>query len=111
MASVTPTQFGQGGISTGTGTLVGTVKTGATGIIKCIDVVNTSVGSVNISVYLVPLAGTVGVTNAIVFTQALASYARFQWTGTQVLPSGGFIQAIASATGCTITASGGLYVS
>jgi hypothetical protein len=41
------------------------------------------------------------------YYNALPAYTTVQWCGAQVLNEGATIQVKASATGCTITASGG----
>lgn len=109
MASVTPKKFGQGNIATTPGTLVYTAPTGISSIVKCIDICNTTGGAITVSVYLVPSGDTAAAANALFYTISVASNGTYQWLGTQVLDAGGFIQAIASATGCTINVGGGEY--
>jgi len=45
--------------------------------------------------------------NAVFYNAALPAYSTLQWCGMQILNAGDTIQVKASATGCTITASGG----
>lgn len=78
-------------------------------IIDKFTATNTSAGNVTISVNLVTVGGTAGVSNLVVDTRAIApdeTYTFPELVG-QVLESGGFISTIASAaTSLTIRASG-----
>lgn len=67
---------------------------------------NTTGSALSAYVSLVPLGGTAGAATAIFYNAVIPAYSTLQWTGTQVINSSGTIQAYASATGCTITASG-----
>lgn len=78
-------------------------------IIDKFTATNTSAGNVTISVNLVTVGGSAGVSNLVVDTRAIApdeTYTFPELVG-QVLESGGFISTIASAaTSLTIRASG-----
>lgn len=110
MAFIIPKKIGQAAVGTGAGTLIYTAPTDITTLVKCIDVANTTAGALTISVHLVPLAGSATTANALFYTFNVAANSRFQWTGTQVLETGGFIQAVASGAGLTLNAAGGEYV-
>jgi hypothetical protein len=75
--------------------------------VKDITVCNTTSSSINIYVSLVPAGGTVGTANAIFYNTALPGGTTVQWTGSQILDTSDTIQVKASATGCTITVTGG----
>lgn len=104
--SITPVKLGQAAITVATATLY-TVPASTRTLVKQLDICNTTANSINVSVFLVPAAGTAGTTNAIFYTSTVAPYGNLQWTGIQVLNVNDTIQTSASATGCTITASGG----
>ena len=110
MAFIVPTKLGQGSVATGAGTLVYTAPTGITTLVKCIDLTNTSAGTVKVNLYLVPIGGTASAANCLIYGASVAGSSLYQWTGTQVLATGGFLQAIADGAGCTINAAGGEYV-
>ena len=75
--------------------------------VKDIDICNTGSSSINVTVYIVPNGSTASTSNALFYSAALASHNTLQWTGTQIMVAGDSIQAVASATGCTIVISGG----
>lgn len=104
--TVTPVHLGQGAITTSYTTLYTTPLSTRT-YLKDIDIVNTTSAIVNIYVSLVPAAGTAGTANALLYNNSLPAYTTMQWTGSQVLDGGTTIQVKASATGCTVIASGG----
>lgn len=111
MAFLTPKKLGQAAVGIGAGTLIYTAPTLITTIVKCIDVCNTTASPITISIHLVHSGGTAGTGNALFYTVSVAGNSTFQWTGTQVLNAGDFIQAVAAGAGLTLTASGGEYVS
>ena len=110
MAVIKPTKLGQAAVGTGAGTLVYTAATGITTIVKCFDVCNTTASVITVSIHLVVSAGSASTANALVYAVSVPGSGTFQWTGTQVLDAGGFIQAIAASAGLTINAAGGEYV-
>jgi len=110
MAFIIPKRLGQAAITTGAGVLVYTAPTAVTTLVKCLDICNTTAAAISVSVYLVPLAGAAATSNALFYTLPIAPLSIYQWTGTQILNTGGFIQVSASAVGCTINAAGGEYV-
>jgi len=94
----------QGAIGTGAGTLLFTAtnKTELT----CIDVCNTTAASITLLLHLVPVGIAVGTTNQLIPTITIKANSMWQWTGSQVLNLGDFIQGIGSGAGLTINASG-----
>lgn len=107
MASITPKKLGRGAIAVSPGTLLYTVPAATSTYVKCIDVCNTTAGALTLALYLVPSGGTVGTTNMFVPTITINAYSMWQWTGTQILVTGDFIQGIGSAAGLTCNISGG----
>ena len=110
MAFIVPKKLGQVAIATGAGTLVYTTPTGITTLVKCMDLAHTGSGTIKVDIHLVPLGGTATAANCLIHAVPVVSSTPYQWTGTQVLDPGGFIQAIADGAGCTINAAGGEYV-
>lgn len=107
MATITPIKIAQGAIGTTLSTLY-TVPASSTLLVKDFDICNTTASAIAITVYFVPSGGTAGTANMIVPSYSLPANAMMQWSGTQVLNAGDFIQVIASAVGSTINISGGL---
>ena len=79
------------------------------------DICNTTTSAVTVYVFLVPsvtqtsgafTTGTAGTGNAILYNVSLPASTTLHWTGTQIMLPGDSIQAYASATGVTLTASG-----
>ena len=107
--TITPTQLGQANIAIAPGTVLYTAVASTTGLLKAFDICNTTIAAITVSVYLVPVGGTAGAANAILFTVSVGIAGTYTWRGTQVIPAGGSIQAIASAVGCTFTGAGAVY--
>lgn len=104
--TVTPIKLGQAAITTSYATLY-TVPVTTKTYVKDIDIINTTAATIHIYVSLVPKAGTAGTANALLYYNAIPAYTTMQWTGSQIMNEEETIQVKASATGCTITASGG----
>jgi len=104
--SIIPVQLGQAIITTSATTLY-TVPTATRTFLKDIDICNTSGSAVTVNVYLVPSGSTAATSNALFYGLSIAANATYHWVGTQILNPGQYIQISASATGCTIIASGG----
>lgn len=96
----------QGAITTGSGTLCYTVPTGFRCNVQDIVIANTTAASINVRVHLVPTGVAVGTTNAMFYDVALPANTTVQWSGTQTLNAGDFIQGIGSASGVTLNISG-----
>jgi hypothetical protein len=65
--------------------------------------------SVSQTVASTTITGTasVGTTNAIFYANSIPANTTMQWAGSQIISGSGSIQVKASATGCTVTISGG----
>ena len=104
--NITPLQLGQAEITTAYTTIY-TVPADTRTYVKDIDVVNTTAATIGIYISLVPSGGTAGTSNALFYNTPLPLNTIVQWAGSQILNEGDTIQVKASATGCTITVSGG----
>lgn len=101
-------QLGQAAMTTSYATIYTTPSNPATRTyIKDITIVNTTASPINVYVSIVPDSGTAGSSNAIFYGNALPGATTVQWTGSQIMSSGGTIQVKASAAGCTVTVTGG----
>ena len=103
---ITPTQLGQAAMTTSYATIY-TVPANTRTFVKDVTVVNTTSSPINIYVSLVASGGTAGTSNAIFYGNALPGNTTVEWCGAQILNESGFISVKASATGCTVTVSGG----
>ena len=108
MAIITPLKIAHGAVGTGAGTLLYTVPAASSVFVKCIDVANTTAGALTLQLHLVTSGDTVGTTNMLVPGISIPAYTMWQWTGTQILGAGDFIQGIGSGAGLTINISGGI---
>ena len=104
--NVTPIQLGQAAITT-SATVVYIVPSSALVYLKDIDICNTNSTPVTVNVYLVPSGSTASTSNALFYGAPIPGNSTLQWTGTQLLLTSQTVQVSASATGCTIIASGG----
>ncbi len=75
--------------------------------VKNIDICNTTAGSLNIYISLVPSGGTAGTSNALFYNTPVPAYTTVQWTGSEILTPGDLISVKASGTGVTVTITGG----
>ncbi len=99
-------KLAQGGIGTGSGTLLYTVPTGIRTEVMDILIANTTSGSLNCSIHLVPTGVAVGTTNAMFSSVPIPGNTTVHWSGKQVLNAGDFIQGIGSGSGLTVNISG-----
>ncbi len=104
--NITPLQLGQAELTTSYATIY-TVPANTRTYVKDIDVVNTTGSTIGIYISLVPSNGTAGTSNALFYNTPLPLNTIVQWAGSQIINEGDTIQAKASASGCTITVSGG----
>ena len=108
--NVTPIQIAQAALTTSYVTLY-TVPANATTptrtYLKQIDVCNTTGSAATFNLHIVPVTFSAGTQNALFYAQTVAANSTFSYAGVQVLPTSSFISAKASATGLTITISGG----
>lgn len=95
-----------GSALTGSAATYYTAPTGTTTVIKKLSLINTTGSPIAATVYLVASGGTAAATNTITSSKVIAS--NETWSSpeceNQVLPAGGFIQALGN--GLTIIASG-----
>lgn len=103
---VTPVKLGQAAINTSLATLY-TVPASTRTYVKDLDIANSSNLPINITVYLVPSAGTASNANVLLSFLTVPANGLLQWAGLQVLNTGDTIQTLANGLGCTINASGG----
>ena len=68
---------------------------------------NTTGAAIQVYVHIVPPSGTAGTGNALYYNFTIPANTTWAWQGTQVLITSASLQAKASATGVTLTASGG----
>jgi len=105
-SNITPMRLGQAAMTTSYATIYTTPANTKT-FVKDIDIVNTTGAMIGIYVSIVPSGGTAGTSNALFYNTPLPLNTIVQWAGSQILDAGDTIQVKASATGCTITISGG----
>lgn len=119
--NIVPNQLGQAAITTGYTTIytvpqtitnsavsTGNITTSTTRTyLKDMDICNTTAGSLNLYISIVPSGGTAGTSNALYYAFPIAANITERWRGTQVMLTGSTLQVKASNTGLTITASGG----
>ena len=101
--AITPTKLGQAAIGIATSTLY-TVPASTRTFLKDIDIANTTATTITITVYIGAGATTA---NALLYQIPVRGNSTLQWAGNQILNAADTIQVVASATGCTISASGG----
>lgn len=104
--NITGKRLGQSGLTTSYATLYTTPPNVRT-YVREFDICNTTSSSITVYVSLVVKGESVGTGNAIFYNAAVPAYSTLQWCGVQILDAGDTIQAKASATGCTVTISGG----
>jgi len=95
-----------GSALTGSAATYYTAATGMTTVIKKLVFCNTTAGTVNVTVYLIPSGGTAGTTNTLTTSKSLVSNETWSCPDAEnmVLEQGGFIQALGD--GVTIMGSG-----
>jgi len=104
--NITPLQLAQAAMTTSYATIY-TVPVNTRTYVKDIDVMNTTSSAKDIYISLVPISGTAGTSNALFYQVSLPAYTIVQWAGSQIINEGATIQVKASASGCTVTISGG----
>jgi hypothetical protein len=106
--NITGLQLGQAAMTASYATIYTVPSTPATRTyVKDITICNTTAGALSVYVSLVPSGGSAGASNALFYGNSLAANTTVQWTGSQIIESGGTIQVKASNTGCTVTVTGG----
>jgi hypothetical protein len=104
--TITPVKLGQAAI-TAAYTTIYTAPISTRTYVKQFDVCNTTGGALTLYLHIVPSGGTADTSNAIYYGTAVGVNGVLKWTGVQVMNAGDTIQVKGSATGLTITASGG----
>lgn len=87
-------------------TTIYTTPASSQDVLKGIDVANTTASAISVTLHLVPSGGSASATTQLFPTMSIQANSLLHWTGTQVMNTGDFIQAIASATGASINISG-----
>jgi hypothetical protein len=104
--NITPTKLAQAAMTTSYVSLY-TVPTSTRTFVKDIIICNTTASAVTVNVSLVPSGGTAGESNSIYYEYSIAAKTTLSWSGVQIMNHNDTIQVKASATGATITISGG----
>lgn len=104
--NITGLQLGQAALTTSYATIYTTPVSTRT-YVKSLDLCNTGSAQVQVYVHLVPASGSATTSNALLYNIPIPGYSTLQWCGAQIMDAGGTIQVKASATGCTLTATGG----
>lgn len=99
-------QLGQSAIGTGSGTLIYTVPTGMETDIQDFMLANTTASPISCSIHLVQLGVAVADSKAVMKSVSIPGNTSIHWCGNQHMTAGGFMQAIGSTSGLTITVSG-----
>jgi hypothetical protein len=99
-------KLAQGAITTGGGTTLYTTPTGMRTEVLDLCIANTTNGALTAAIHLVPTGASASTANMLFPTVTIPANTLIQWTGSQVLNAGDFIQGIGSASGITVTASG-----
>lgn len=107
--NITAAKLGQAALTATVATIYTTPALTKT-FVKQLDIANTTNGSLDVNVHLVPAGGSAGTANAILYTVAVAAHTTYQWRGVQIMNAGDTLQAKGSSTGLTLTASGGVAV-
>jgi hypothetical protein len=102
---ITPTKLGQAAITTGVTTLY-TVPASTRTLLKEFSIANTTGASINVRVFLVPVAGSAATTNAFLYDVPVPNNNALQYNGVQIMNAGETIQIQAASAGLTISASG-----
>ena len=99
-------RLGQSAITTGAGTLLYTTPNGYRTNIRDIQIANTGASALTCLIHFVPTGASATTANTFVPTVSIPAYTMVQWSGTQILNAGDFIQGIGSAAGITVTITG-----
>ena len=102
-----PTQQLAGGAATTSASVLFTASSGARAHLNTINICNTAATSATFSVFIVSSNGTAGTGNAIFYNCPIPANTTTLWTGTLIVPAGGTVQALASATTVTFNLAGG----
>jgi hypothetical protein len=103
---VTPTSLGQAALTATIATIYTAPKL-TRAFFKQMSVANTTAAPITVNIHLVPYGSAASTANAIYYGYIIAANTTLNWTGTHILNAEDSIQAKASTTGITLTASGG----
>lgn len=101
-------QLCQSSLATSVATLY-TASSGSSSHVNSINICNTTSSTINVYLFFVPFGGTAGAGNAIFYNTAVPGGTTVLWESAQVIGAGDTIQGYASATGVTVTVSGGSF--
>lgn len=105
---IIPTIMGRGAISTSpTVDTQHIIPIHERGILKTVDISNTTNALRRVTVYLVPSGGSPGASNILIPNVRIPGNGIFQWSGAQVLNAGDTIRTTSDGSGLTIHSSGG----
>jgi hypothetical protein len=99
-------RLAQGAITTGGGTLLYTTPTGMRTEVLDLCIANTTTGPLTAAIHLVPTGASATTANMLFPTVTVPANTLIQWTGSQVLNAGDFVQGIGSAAGITVNITG-----
>lgn len=103
--SITPIKIAQA-VMTVSPVLFYTVPDSSRLFLKDINITNTTSGVLGATIYLVPVGGSTGTTNALMYQWKLYAYDLYRWQGVQIMNAGEKIYIEATNTGLTVVASG-----
>lgn len=99
-------RLAQVAVGIGAGTLVYTAPSQFHADVRDILIANTSATSIRFTLHLVPPSDTPSAGNVIFPSVVVPANTLIQWTGDQTIQPGGFLQAIGTALGITVTVNG-----
>ena len=102
-------KLAQGAVGTGAGTLLYTTPTEFKADLNDITFSNATSSPISFKLHLVPTGGSVADSNMFIPNVSVPGNTFVQWTGTQTLNPGDFVQGIASAAGVTVSITGNEY--
>ena len=102
---LTPKKLGTGAVAATVSTFY-TTPANTRAYVKDIDIANTTAVDKLIRIYLIPSGDAAGTANALIYDLTIPANGSLQWTGTQILEAGDFIQLSADVVGCTAHISG-----
>ena len=104
--NLTTAQLAQAALGTSVATLYTATST-STAHVNSINICNTTAAAITVYLFIVPSGGTAGAGNAIFYNTSVPGGTTVLWESVQIIPAGGTIQGYGSATGLTVTISGG----
>lgn len=102
---VVPAKMGQSAIGV-TVTTIYTVPVGSMAILKEYLICNTTAGTINVDIHIVPDGSSATVDNAVMYSTPVVANGQLSFSGNTIMDAGDTIQVKATSLGLTITASG-----